>query len=372
MLKSAIPNSDTGNMSYAWSERDSSRFIGHTLGAGVSTLTDALAENLSIGLILVDGEGFVRFLNHKAEKMLQVNREEVVGKQVYMLPLRTAVYKVLSENCRDYPVEMHICGQVIQAKATSVICREGACLGDMYELRNITMERREQRQSDEFVAAMTHDLKSPLTVMLGYVDALVYDPVCAGSAKAAACLDEMRRSGHRLLGMIEDILDSYRLDAGLLQIQRDFCDLKAVLERSCSELGRDAEAHEIAFSSSIDPAIPVFKADGKQLARVFSNIISNAIKFTPRHGSVKVEARYSGGEVQIAVSDSGIGISAKDQERIFNKYYRAEQAKGYKGTGLGLTISKAIAEEHGGSIQVASSEAAGSCFTVYLPATGAE
>ena len=336
--------------------------------AGATGLTEALIENLSIGLVMVDDEGSICYLNQSAERILQIPRHEVLGKRVYMLPLRTPIYKVLGESCRDYPIEMNIHGMVVQAKATSVICKEGSCLGDMYELRDISQERREQRQSDEFVASMTHDLKSPLTVMMGYLDALANDPQVSRVERAEQFLSEMKRSGHRLQGMIEDILDSYRLDAGLVEIRKDFCNLGTVLNDCCGELSRDAEFHGIAFSYSVDPSIPVIKADAKQIARVFSNIIGNAIKFTPRNGEVKVTGHYSDSEIVVEVSDTGIGIPVKDQERIFNKYFRSERVKGYKGTGLGLTICMALADEHGGCIEVASSEGEGSRFTLRIPA----
>jgi signal transduction histidine kinase len=285
-----------------------------------------------------------------------------------MLPLRTAIYKVLGENCRDHTIEMNIHGRVVQARSTAVICRGGSCFGEMYELRDISRERRERRESDEFVASMTHDLKSPLTVMMGYLDALSGDPL-AQSERGALCIGETKRSGNRLQGMIEDIVDSYRLDAGLVEIRRDFCDIGKLLDECCRELSRDAEAHGIRFSFTLDSSLPFIKVDARQITRIFANIIGNAIKFTPRGGEVTVTGTVSGGEIVVEISDTGIGIPVKDQERIFNKYFRSQGVKGYKGTGLGLTICKALVEEHGGRIEVASSEGEGSRFTVKLPVT---
>ena len=328
---------------------------------------DSLLENLSIGIVMVNGEGVVIYLNAQAEQILQVSRDEVTGTRVYMLPLRTPIYKVLSENCRDYPIEMSLQGRVVQARATSVHCHKEGILGDMFELRDITKERQERRRSDEFVAAMTHDLKSPLTVIFGYIDVLKNDLADRGGERAMTCLEEMSRGGNRLLGMIEDILDSYRLDMGHLHVQRDSCDLKELLEVCCGEFAQDAQAHGLEFSYAVDPNIPVCQVDGKQMMRVFANLIGNAIKFTPQAGSVRVDALLAGDEVRVSVIDTGIGISAHDQQRIFTKYFRSREARGYKGSGLGLTISKAITEEHGGIIEVASNERQGSRFTVRLP-----
>lgn len=353
-----------------------SRFSGDSaqgeMGAQICGLPDAILENLSTGLVMVDNEGTICYFNQKAEKILQISRHEVLGKRVYMLPLKTAIYKVLGENCRDCPVEMSIHGVVIQARATSVICREGSCLGDLYELRDISQERREQRQNDEFVASMTHDLKSPLTVIMGYLDALSANPAKDTDSRTELCLVEMRKSGQRLQGMIEDILDSYRLDAGLVEIRREFCDFRLLMMDCCRDMAADAESHGINFSFTLDENIPVVRGDAKQITRLFTNLIGNAIKFTPAGGQINLTCRASGQEIIVEISDTGIGITAKDQERIFNKYFRSERVKGYKGTGLGLTICKALAEEHGGSISVASSEGKGSCFTVRIPAESAE
>jgi len=354
-------------MEYARLEHDMQHMNRHVAAGFAAISTDPLVENLSIGVVLVDGEGVVRYLNHKAEQILQVGRDAVIGKCVYMLPLRTAIYKVLSENCRDIPIEMAMNGLVIQAKATSVLCGDGSCIGDMFELRDISTERQERRRSDEFVAAMTHDLKSPLTVMFGYLDALKNDADGQQGEQTQQYFSEIERNGRRLLGMIEDILDSYRLDMGLMQIQSESCNLTELMEECCQEHARDAEAHGLDFTYFIAPGIPMINADGKQLKRVFANLIGNAIKFTGCGGTVRVSVTVEGVAVLITVSDSGIGISARDRERIFTKYFRSTQAKGYKGTGLGLTISKAIIEEHGGNIEVASSEGAGSHFTIRLP-----
>jgi signal transduction histidine kinase len=347
--------------------KDMESFGYQTKGVASFLKPESLLENLSIGLVVVDDEGTISLMNQAAERIFQVSRYDILGKRVYMLPLKTPIYRVLSENCRDYPVEMSIYGMVVNVRSTSVICSGGSCLGEMYELRDITSERREQRRSDEFVASMTHDLKSPLTVIMGYVDALAGVGSVGENTKALKFLDEMKRSGKRILGMIEDILDSYRLDMGLVEIRREFCDVGNVLETCCQEMLRDAEKHDINLTWSIDPAIPDTHADARQISRIFANLISNAIKFTPAGGSVSVDAARAGGEIVVTVADSGIGIPPLDQSRIFNKYFRSDRVRGYKGTGLGLTICRALTEGHGGVIEVASSEGEGSRFTVRLP-----
>lgn len=331
-----------------------------------SELTSILFDNLSYGIVLVDQLGEIRLLNRRASELLKVDCSSVVGKRIDMLPLRNALYKVLSENSREHPVEVSVNKRVLSVLSQECV-GDNRLKGEIYELRDITAERQERRQREEFVAMMTHDLKSPLTVMMGYMQAIRNEMLGSVSGTVKLCVEEMDRSAQRLLGMIEDVLDAYRLEVGLLQISKEFCDLRPLLASCGQDFSLEAKAQGLAFTWSVDDRIVPMKLDCKQLGRVFGNLLANAIKFTPRNGSVSFKAEQRGSGVVVTVSDTGIGISAADQKRVFTKYFRAAGASGFKGTGLGLTISRAIVEAHGGSIEVTSIEGQGSCFTVNLP-----
>ncbi len=335
-------------------------------------LHESLIDSLSDGVIYLDDMGVIRFLNRAAEELLQVNREFVVGKRIDMLPLRTPLYKVLSEYCRDEPVEISISGRVVRVNAAEMPLPDGAGFGEIVELHDVTREKSERRQREEFVAMMTHDLKSPLTVMMGYVQAIKHDMLDTVDPSVRSCIKEIDRSSYKLLGMIEDILDAYRLEVGLLQIHREFCDMKDILQGCCRDISQEAQVRGIEFTYDISDQIPPMKIDGKQLGRVFANLIGNALKFTPRRGKVSVTAEMGDDSVLVSVLDTGIGIPEKDLPRIFNKYYRSESAVGFKGTGLGLTITKAIVDAHKGTIEVESKEGGGSRFDVTLPTTLSE
>jgi signal transduction histidine kinase len=329
-------------------------------------LTSILFDNLSYGIVLVDPLGEILLINRRACELLHTEKAAVVGKRIDMLPLRTALYKVLSENSRERPVEVSFNHQVLAVHSKEFIDSSGIS-GEIVELRDVTAERQERRQREEFVAMMTHDLKSPLTVLMGYLQAMRNEMLDAVNPALKFCVEEAERSSHRLLGMIEDVLDAYRLEVGLLQITKGFSDLRTLLASCSKDFSQEADAQGLSFRWTVDELIPPMKVDGKQLSRVFGNLLANAIKFTPRHGSIALDATQQNEEVVITVSDTGIGVSPEDQKRIFTKYFRAAGASGFKGTGLGLTISKAIVEAHGGSIEVSSSEGQGSCFTVRLP-----
>jgi signal transduction histidine kinase len=166
--------------------------------------------------------------------------------------------------------------------------------------------------------------------------------------------------------LIENVLDVYRLGKGVVQIDRKLTDMNELL-RNCYQDSK-VKAHEQQIQLKISMVqLPALFVDDRQLSRVFANLVENALKFTPRLGKVKICAALEDEMLVVSVSDSGIGIKESDLSQIFQKYFRAKNAAGYKGTGLGLTISKAIVEAHGGVIEVFSRVGEGSTFTVKLP-----
>jgi len=332
-----------------------------------TVLVTALLASLSQGLLYLDAGGTVRIINRTAESMLQVSRAAVIGKRIDMLPLRSSLYKVFSDRCRNGSVELSCNGKVFAVRSTMLESVQRSAYGEVIELQDITAEKRERRQREEFVAMMTHDLKSPLTVMMGYIQALKHDIIGSVDGTLHFSIEELDRSSHKLLVMIDDMLDAFRLEVGLLQVNREPCDIRSILQGCCRDFAREARAHGVELTYAIDPEIPLLRADGKQLARVFSNLTGNAIKFTAHGGTVSLAASVRDGYIQVAIQDTGIGIPPQELGKIFHKYYRANGASGFKGTGLGLTISKAIVEAHCGSIGVDSVEGSGSRFTVTLP-----
>jgi signal transduction histidine kinase len=328
---------------------------------------ESLVDSISVGVIFVNKAGILTYMNKKAETILNIDRKSVLGKRIDMLPLKTPVYKIMSENCHECPLEVNIFGRGIKVRSKEVKSPDGNVLGEITELHDVTDEKKEKRQKEEFVAMMTHDLKSPLMVMLGHVQALKLGMYGSIDSQIKSSIVEIEKSGVNLSSMIENMLDIYRLETGLVQIKRKLTDISAVLEKCCLDAKAYAEDKEIKILFSVKETIPPVLADGRQLARVFNNILENAIKFTQGRGKISVSAAIKENVLHISFQDTGIGIASKDLPMVFNKYYRAEKASGFKGTGLGLTISRAITEAHGGLIEVESIEEMGSIFTVKIP-----
>ena len=330
------------------------------------TVIESLFNAIGRGVIFMNGDGIVTYMNTAAEEMLHAEKESIIGKKVYMLPLRTPVYRVLSENCRDAHVEIALVGRVYAVRASEVKNPQGVVLGEMTEIWDISEEKKEKRQWEEFVVMITHDLKSPLTVITGYLQMMKMGVYGELSEKLHAVIDQMGQSGWKLVSMIEELLGTYQMEVGNITLKRESCNIEAILNGCYCDNLNEARDKNIEFTFSMDDGLPMAHLDCKQISRVFNNLISNAVKFTPRGGKISVSARMVTGNLYVNIEDTGIGIPCQDLSRIFNKYYRSAGASGFKGTGLGLAISRAIVEAHGGDISVESKEGNGSSFTVMI------
>jgi signal transduction histidine kinase len=331
---------------------------------------ELLLDTVSRGIVFVNPLGIVTFLNDYAVGMLRMRKETIIGKRVDMLPLRTPAYKVLSEQCRGVPIELAVEGQIVAVLSTEVRSADGAVLGEMTEIWDVTDARRSKRQMEEFVALMIHDLRSPLTAMMAYVEGIEHGMYGEIGLKVHNVLGKITQSGVKLNSMIEEMLDFYRLELGLVNLNRQSCNLANMLAACYRDNVEAATEQEVKLVLAPMELLPDLTVDCKQLTRVFNNLIGNAIKYTPSEGKVTVSAEIAGEALHVIISDTGIGIPAEDLSRIFFKYYRSAGATGFKGTGLGLAISKAIVEAHGGSIGVESTVAVGSRFKVTIPLQG--
>ncbi|HTP64754.1 MAG TPA: HAMP domain-containing sensor histidine kinase, partial [Geobacteraceae bacterium] len=281
-------------------------------------------------------------------------------------PLRTSVYRVLSENCRDAPTEITLDGRVYAVLASGVKDGTGNSLGELTEIWDISAEKKEKRQWEEFVAMVAHDLKSPLTVVNGYLQMIKMGVYGELTDKLEPVVEQMEQSGTKLTTMVEDLLGAYQMELGVINLLREQNDIRAILRECHNENVAEANEKRIDFMVSVEAGIPPVYLDGKLITRAFNNLIGNAIKFTPKGGRVSVSATLTEGNLRVEIDDTGIGIPDKDISRVFRKYYRSAGASGFKGTGLGLAISRAIVEAHGGEIGVESTEGKGSRFTVVL------
>ncbi|HVE49115.1 MAG TPA: ATP-binding protein [Casimicrobiaceae bacterium] len=237
-------------------------------------------------------------------------------------------------------------------------------LGELHRQREAA-----NRNKSEFLANMSHELRTPLNAIIGFSEVLIERMFGELNDKQADYLKDIHSSGKHLLSLINDILDLSKIEAGRMELELTAFDAAAALANAMTLLRERAQRHSIALSLDADPQLGEIRADERKLKQVMLNLLSNAVKFTPDGGRVEVCARMADGTLEVAVSDSGVGIAKEDQDAVFEEFRQVGLAGSNKqeGTGLGLALTKRFVELHGGSIRLESAPGQGSTFTFTLP-----
>ncbi len=225
------------------------------------------------------------------------------------------------------------------------------------------------RHKSEFLANMSHELRTPLNAIIGFSEVLVERMFGDLNEKQDEYLKDIFASGRHLLSLINDILDLSKIEAGKMELELTRFDLPAAIDNALTLVKGRATNHGITVTREVDRRLGEFVADERKLKQVLVNLLSNAVKFTPEGGRVEVRAAPANGEVEVSVSDTGIGIAEADQELIFEEFRQvgSDYARKHEGTGLGLALTKRLVVLHGGRIWVQSELGKGSTFTFALP-----
>lgn len=220
-----------------------------------------------------------------------------------------------------------------------------------------------------FISAASHELRTPLTSLKGYLETVLLGEVGPINEKQYEFLGYVKESTDRLHRLLNELLDISKIESGQAEMNMDLTPLRDLLKEEIMIFKPQAEEKEISLSLETDEGLRTIYCDADKIREVMDNLISNAVKYTPRKGQIKICARNHGEGVRIEVQDTGIGIKKKDQVRIFEPFQHIEKngAEGEESTGLGLALVKKIVEAHHGEVQVKSEEGKGSTFTVLLP-----
>jgi PAS domain S-box-containing protein len=235
------------------------------------------------------------------------------------------------------------------------------------ELRNREAERANQLKT-EFLGNMSHELRSPLHTVIGFTQLLAEEKEGALNEKQKRFVSHIQNDSLHLLDLINDLLDLSKIEAGRLELRYEAVYLDVVIAEAISSVQPRATAKCLEIEKDISLPTPVW-ADRLRVKQVLHNLLTNAIKFTPDGGRVRVDAAGRGRFAEISVSDTGIGIPEDQQQAVFDKFYqvRAGIQGGHEGTGLGLAITRRLVDQHGGSISLKSELGNGTCFTFTLP-----
>jgi len=249
----------------------------------------------------------------------------------------------------------------------AAIAIENVRLFDEIQDKSRQLEEASQHKS-QFLANMSHELRTPLNAILGYTELMADGAYGEPSENMLGVLKRLEANGKHLLGLINDVLDLSKIEAGQLELElSDYC-IQDIAQTVRSTLEPLAADKKLAFKVDVASQLPPGRGDGRRLTQVLINLVGNAIKFTDA-GEVAIKAEANNGSFHVSVRDTGPGISSSDQARLFQEFQQADNAitKKKGGTGLGLAISKRIIEMHGGRIWVESQPGQGSTFTFTLP-----
>ncbi len=347
-----------------------------------------LVENAADIILSTDLEDKILTWNRGAEVTLGYNKEEVIGKHLSMLLPPQRVHELaemrakveLSGALRDIEVASNRkdgAAIYLSLSVSPITGIDGKIAGFLRVAKDITEKKRYERRLKEldklksdFVSNVSHELRTPLTAIKGSVDNMLDGLTGDLNEKQSRYLVRIKSNTDRLARLINDLLDLSKIEAGI-KLKPTNLDLATIAGEVIESLRPLAAEKLITITiESLESALDAW-ADPDRIAEILMNLLGNAIKFTPNDGTVSLSLQRNGTEwVEVSVADTGPGIPSEEANRIFDKFYQVTQAKNQKavGTGLGLTITKALVEMHGGRIWLESEVGKGSIFSFTLPA----
>ncbi len=336
----------------------------------------ATLRSMIEGVVAVDGDQRVLFINDSARRMLSIEQVECVGLPFWELMRVQRIGAVLEETLQsqvDRKEEISLMssgGDVVLELRSSPLRSEdddtvrGAVLvfHDVSELRRLEQVRR------DFVSNVSHELKTPLTAARGYLETLLDDPEIDEGTRVRF-LRKIQEQTERLQALVMDQLTLAKIESKGVPLERIPHDMRDLVEGSIALLEPLAEQRSVTIRYARPEDALQVEGDRELLRQVAGNLLDNAVKYTPEDGAVEARLYHDGPSVVLEVEDSGIGLTTEDQQRIFERFYRADRARSREmgGTGLGLSIVRNVVVSYGGEISVASELGRGSKFTVRLP-----
>ncbi|MBI3762517.1 MAG: HAMP domain-containing protein [Chloroflexi bacterium] len=331
----------------------------------------AILASTPDAVIVTDRLGRILLLNPAAEAAFGLMSRPATGRPLQEVIDRPELTEVLlgapgSPERREVPLPD---GRTLYASASTIVGGEGAALGRVAVLRDVTHFKELEQLKTEFVATVSHDLRAPLTFMRGY--ATMLPMVGTLNVKQKDFADKIIVGIEQMTGLIDNLLDLNRIEAGV-GLVREACRIDELIKTAVEPLRGHAVNKQLALNVELPRNLPSISGDPTLLRQALANLVDNAIKYTPQGGSVKVVGELRDENLILAVSDTGVGIAQADQVRLFEKFYRVKQrdTMHIKGSGLGLAIVKSVAERHGGRVWVESRLGRGSTFYMAIPANG--
>ena len=332
---------------------------------------DTVLHVLTTGVIMVTRKDNVRVINPAATKLLNIPPSDAKRRsfiQVVRDHRIVEVWQRAKESDKPESAAVELDGDLfVQVTATPYL--HGVDEGILMILQDLSDIRHLQTVRQDFVSNVSHELRTPLASIRALVETL-RDGAIDDKPAAQHFLDRMEIEVDSLTQMVQELLDLSRIESGSLPLQLTTTPTVELLTYATERLRPQAQRARVALTLALPPELPAVDVDRDRIGQVVTNLVHNAIKFTPPEGQITIFAKDVGAHVQVCVEDDGVGIPADDLPRIFERFYKADRARSGGGTGLGLAIAKHMVLAHGGEIWVESNEGRGSTFHFTLPVAG--
>lgn len=389
-----IPVTSTNEVGILAEEFNSMRW---NLKSAVEKLTEeekkmtAIVNSIAEGLILVDSSNRVIHINPAAERLLNLSIDNI-DKNIAEIIQNDELIHIFEENQRQIslnkPAEQitleqketnftsevtlvqHDEKRVLRIIASPFLDEHGLTLGTVYLFDDITREKEIDQMKSDFISLVSHELRTPLTSIIGFVSFILDGKAGAINNRQRNSLVRVQRQSKRLAALINDLLDISRIESGRIQIKQEPISILEIVAQRIEEIRPQADEKSIQLDLTTPESVPQMFGDEARLGQVFTNLIGNAIKFTPNNGEVNVKIQVGGNLLHVEVIDTGPGIPAEERQKVFDKFYQLSDisTRQQGGSGLGLSIAKSIVEAHGGTLWIDDgNQGKGSNFQFVLP-----
>ncbi len=346
----------------------------------------AILEFSADGVVIMDGAHRIQTFNRAMSNLIGVPANEAIGRkfeEVLVLKNKRAGTTLEEAEAKGWPLvgslqPVFVEGELqrrgggkvsVEIAFAALLSREGQLVNIIADVHDLTRLRAAEEMKATFISAVSHELKTPVALIKGYASTLRRADARWDEATVRESLKVIEEEADHLAELIENLLDASRAQAGNFKLTPVELDIDDLVVRVAKKFEAQTQSHRIVADIASD--MPLVFADEARITQVLSNLISNAVKYSPPGSEIRITGRATPDEVIITVSDQGVGVAPEDRTKIFERFYRSESAirRGTPGAGLGLYLSKAIVESHGGRIWVESSGDGqpGSRFSFSLP-----
>ena len=330
----------------------------------------AIFSAMQDGVLVLDGDRRIALFNNTFQKLFGLN-ERSLGEPLLEMVREATIEKLVSETFKKHEPtrgEITLAERNWQVSAEPMHDGNGAKSGAVVLFHDITALKRADEMRRDFVANVSHELRTPLSILRGYIETMLDDPKMP-RGETARILEVMDQHSKRLGLLANDLLTLAQLESGSSDLQLSEIDLLRFLSDLVRDWRKKFLAKKLEAVVDLSDDCSTIYADEERLREIYDNLLDNAVKYSNKNGLICLRANRHDSEIALSVNDNGIGISAEDLPRIFERFYRVDKARSRQlgGTGLGLSIVKHLAQQHGGRVEADSKPGKGTTIRVILP-----